>query len=115
MGLKTEKQEYPVAWGPNGILIGFGAAKDLEAGEVYLEIPVNACVTRKSLLQSDLGELITKHPEIFDKHEEDDFSLVIFYMREYMRGSESPWWPSIQITNLSELPLHWSEEEINEF
>jgi hypothetical protein len=93
--VKTEKQEYPVAFGPNGILIGFGAAKDLEAGEVYLELPESACVTRISLLKTDFGELITNHPEIFDKHEEDDMALVVWYMREYMRGKESPWWPSI--------------------
>jgi hypothetical protein len=43
-------------------------------------------VSRKTLLKTDFGELIRKHPEIFDKHEEDDFALVIWYMREYMRG-----------------------------
>ena len=48
-----------------------------------------------------------KHPEIFDKHTEDDMSLVIFYMREYLRWEKSPWFPSLSITNLAEMPFHW--------
>lgn len=42
-------------------------------------------------------------------------SLIIFYLREYERWEKSPWYPSLAITNLSELPVAWSEEEINEF
>ena len=95
--------------------MGHAAAKDLEAMEVYLEIPEGAVVNRQTILKSDLGALMKKHPEIFDKHEEDDMSLIVFYLREYLRGKNSPWYPSIAITNLSELPVVWSEEEIAEF
>jgi len=31
-----ERLNYPVAYGPNGVLIGFGASRDLDAGEFYI-------------------------------------------------------------------------------
>lgn len=56
-----------------------------------------------------------KHPEIFNKHVEDDMALIIWYLYEYLKGEKSEWYPSISITNLSELPFTWSDEEIEEF
>lgn len=56
-----------------------------------------------------------KHPEIFNKFSEDDMSLIIFYFHEKLMGEKSPFFPMINITNLSELPAFWSPEEIAEF
>jgi len=56
-----------------------------------------------------------KHPEIFNKHAEDDFALIVWYLVEYLKGEKSFWYPCIAITNLSELPFLWSKEEIAEF
>ena len=114
LGIKTEKQEYPACYGPNGILVGFGAAKDLEAGEVYLEFPESCGVNRASLLKTDYAPLMKKHPEIFDKHEEDDMALVIFFMRERLRGKDSPWYWSMEIANLADMAYMWTDAEIQE-
>lgn len=107
--------EYPVAFGPNGLLIGFAAAKDLEANEVYMELPESSVVNRTYVMKTPLGALIKKHPEIFEKHEEDDFALIIWYLYERLKGEKSEWYPCLAITNLSELPFSWKDEEIAEF
>lgn len=115
LGHKTTKQEYPVAFGPKGMLVGLAAAKDLEAGEIYLEVPEKAVINRTYIKTTAIGPLFEKHPEIFDKIVEDDMSLIIFYFHEYLKGEKSFWYPMIAITNLSDLPFMWSQEEINEF
>lgn len=87
------------------MLVGLAAAKDLEAGEVYLEIPEQIVINRTLVKASALGPLIEKHPEIFDKIVEDDFSLIIFYFHEKLKGEKSFYFPMINITNLSDIPF----------
>ena len=58
---------------------------------------------------------MAKHPEIFDRYVEDDWTIIIWYFYEYLKGEKSYWYPIINITNLSELPYSWKDEEINEF
>lgn len=77
------------------MLVGLAAAKDLEAGEVYLEIPERAVINRRYIKTTALGPLMDKHPEIFDKIVEDDFSLIIFYFHEKLKGEKSFWYPII--------------------
>jgi hypothetical protein len=56
--------------------------------------------------------ILDRHPELFDNSEVDDLSLVLFFFYEKLKGEKSEWWPSLQITNLSELPYRWEESEI---
>lgn len=115
IGIKNENQEYPVAFGPEGMLVGLAASKDLEAGEIYLEIPEKIVINRTFVKNGELGPLIKKHPEIFDKMVEDDMSIIIFYFHEYLKGEKSFWYPMLAITNLSDLPFLWSQDEIDQF
>lgn len=50
-----------------------------------------------------------KHPEIFDKHHEVDFSLVIYFFHEKLKGEHSFWAPYFNIINLSDLPAFWDD------
>jgi hypothetical protein len=50
------------------MLVGIAASKDLDDGEVYLEIPETLTYNRRTVLKSPIGFIIEKHPEVFDKH-----------------------------------------------
>lgn len=55
-----------------------------------------------------------KHPEIFDKHHEVDFSLVIYFFHEKLKGEHSFWAPYFNIINLSDLPAFWDDQSKSE-
>ena len=80
-----------------------------------MEIPENLTFNRKSILKSEIGPLMAKHPEIFDKHQEDDMSLVIYTFFEKLKGEKSFWSPAFNIINCSDLPAFWDDEAIDEF
>ena len=71
-GVKFDNIEYPVAFNVNGSLIGIAASKDIPAGSLLIELPETIIVNRKTILASELGPLIKKHPEVFNKHMEID-------------------------------------------
>lgn len=99
----------------SGGLVGIAATKDLEPGEKYIEIPEKLTVSRKSILKSEIGPLIDQHPEIFNKHKEDDMSLVLYIFHEKLKGEKSFWLPYLNIINLSDLPAFWDEKMKQEF
>ena len=72
-------------------------------------------MTRAIFKKSEIGFMLERHPELFNDCDIDDMAIVLFYFHEKLKGDKSKFWPSIQITNLSELPYRWSEEEISEF
>lgn len=41
--------------------------------------------------------------------------LIMFYFSEKLKGEASQFLPMLAITNLSDLPAFWKEEEILEF
>ena len=81
-----------------------GAAKDLEPGECYLEVPSTLVINRKTVLKSPVGVLIDRHPELFEDSDVDDPALILFYFYEKLQGEKSFYWPLISITNVSDLP-----------
>jgi hypothetical protein len=50
------------------MLVGIAALKDLDEGEMYMEIPETLTYNRRTVLKSPIGFIIEKHPEIFNKH-----------------------------------------------
>ena len=95
--------------------MGIGAAEDLKENEMYLEIPEVLTFNRAKILKSPIGFIIENHPEVFDKSQEVDFSLIVFIMYEKLKGQDSFWAPYFNIVNPSDLPAFWSDEEILEF
>ena len=89
--------------------------KDIPAGSLLIELPISLIVNRKIILASNLGPLIKKHPDIFNKHNEVDQSLVIFAFHERLKGEKSFWFPAFDIVNISRLPAFWTDKEISEF
>ena len=97
------------------MLAGIAASKDLDEGEIYIEIPESLTYNRRTVLKSPIGFMIAKHSEVFNKHQEVDLALVLYTLYEKLKGEDSFWAPSFAIMNLSDLPAFWKEEEINEF
>ena len=114
-GAKISAIEYPVAFGPNGVLTGIAAAKDIQPGDLLVEMPESLTFNRVTVLKSEIGHLVKKHPEVFDRHEEVDQSLIIYAFYEKLKGESSFWKPAFDIINLSHLPAFWTQEEIDEF
>lgn len=85
-GAKIEKVEYPVCFTKSGMLMGIAAATDLKAGDMYIEIPDTLVISRRTILKSEIGPIILKHPELFDKHNEVDLALVIYFFHERLKG-----------------------------
>jgi hypothetical protein len=50
------------------MLVGIAALKDLDEGEMYMEIPETLTYNRRTVLKSLIGFIVEKHPEIFNKH-----------------------------------------------
>lgn len=114
-GAKIENVEYPVAFTKSGGLVGIGASKDLEPMTPYLEFPESLVYNRKTVYNSEIGHLMDKYPEVFNKHHEVDLAIVIYCFYERLKGDKSHWKPYYDIINVSDLPAFWSDDEINEF
>lgn len=71
-GANFDNIEYPVAFHINGSLVGIGAAKDIPAGSVLIDLPEKLSVNRKTVMNSEIGPLMKAHPDIFNKHAEVD-------------------------------------------
>ena len=92
------------------MLTGIAAAKDLQPGDLLIDIPETLTVNRKTVLKSAIGHIMEKHPEIFDKHEEVDLALVIWAFHEKLKKPEDSFWtPGFNIINLSDLPAFWDD------
>jgi len=106
---------YPVAFGKEGHLIGMAAAKDINPQTAFLFVPQKLIITEYTCRNSKLSTIIDKHPEIFKTHFDAEYLLLIsFLWHELLKGVSSFWYPYLQIINMSELPMFWSEAEIEE-
>ena len=84
------------------------ADRDLKKGDVYADIPESFTINREKLMETDLGDLVRKHPEIFDRHlDEDDMIFVIFYLKEFLKGKASQWNHMFNVAHKSDLPFQW--------
>ena len=91
-GVNVDKVSYPAAFGKDGALTGGFASQPIPEGECFVEVPESATISRKSVYNSELKPLFDRHPEIFDKHQELDLSIVIYVWYERMKGEGSRWY-----------------------
>lgn len=107
--------EYPACFGPDGSMTGIAAKCDIPAGKLLIDLPESLCVSRKTIFKTELGPLLTRHPEIFDKHKELDLAIIVWAFHERLKGKDSFWYPAFDIINISNLPAFWEENDILEF
>eukprot|EP00347_Sterkiella_histriomuscorum_P010279 403376910 len=108
--------DYPVAFGRQGQLIGMAARKDIPPQKAFLFVPQRLMISEVTVRNSKIAPLLSKHPEIFKHHQDAEYLVIIaFVWHELMKGEASFWYPYFQIINLSDLPMLWSDQEIQEF
>lgn len=61
------------------------------------------------------GPIYRQHPEIFEKHYDSEYLLMItFVMHHELLGEKSFWYPFWQVTNEADLPMRWRPDEVDE-
>jgi hypothetical protein len=91
------------------------ASKDIPPQTAFLYVPQHIIITEMTVRNSKIGDLILKHPEIFKDHYDAEYLLlIVFLWHEMLKGEESFWHRYFEIINISELPMIWSDEEIEE-
>ena len=61
------------------------------------------------------GPVYEAHPEIFRDHFDNEYLLmIVFVMHHMLIGEKSFWHPFWQIVNMSDMPMRWEEDEIDE-
>jgi hypothetical protein len=114
-GASFDKIEYPVAFHHGGFLVGIAAKEDIEPGTRVIDLPQNLAYHRINVLRSEIGDIVKNHPEVFDKHQEIDFAIVLYTFHEKLKGDKSFWTPLYNIINLTHLPCFWEGDLVKEF
>jgi hypothetical protein len=61
------------------------------------------------------GPIYKAHPEIFKDHFDHEYLLmIVFVMHHMLIGEKSFWYPFWKIVNMSDMPMRWDEDEIEE-
>lgn len=67
------------------------------------------------MLKSEIGPIILKHPEIFKNHYDAEYLvLIVYFFYEMLKGEKSFWFPYFDVINISDIPMVWNEDEIDE-
>lgn len=81
----------------------------------FLYVPYNLIITEATVMRSPIAHIVQKHPEVFKQHYDSEYlMLASFILHEILKGEESFWHPYLEIINISDLPMLWSEEEVEE-
>ena len=85
---------YPVAFGPNGELVGMAATREIGLGEAYVYVPIKCIINESKFRAStEIGHLVDKHPELFEHRDNSDHLVVIFFLiHEMSKGEDSFWY-----------------------
>lgn len=114
-GVVHPSVEYPVAFGREGQLIGMAAKSDIPPLKAFLFVPHKLIINETLVKRSSIGPLIAKHPELYKHHYDAEYLLLGTYlMHELLKGEASFWHPYFEIVNFSDLPMLWSDDEVNE-
>mmetsp|Transcript_16029 Transcript_16029/g.15449 ORF Transcript_16029/g.15449 Transcript_16029/m.15449 type:complete len:97 (+) Transcript_16029:233-523(+) len=91
------------------------AAKDIEPSTAFLFVPNNLIITEFTVKNSPVNAVIQKHPEIYINHHDAEYLVLItFLWYELLKGENSFYHPYFQIVNISDLPMFWEQEEVEE-
>ena len=110
--------EYPVAFGKHGHLVGMCAARDVPPMTAFLYMPWDLLINEANIRKRspEMAELYDKHPEIFKRHYDAEYLVLIcFIWHERAKGDASFWKPYLDIINFTDLPFLWTDDELSEF
>ena len=66
-------------------------------------------------MKSPIAHIVQKHPEVFRQHYDSEYlMLASFVFHEFLKGEASFWHDYFAIINFSDIPMLWTEEEIDE-
>ena len=78
-GVVRPSIEWPVAYGPEGQLIGARATRGIGLMSAYLYVPVKVTVNVESFQRSEIARIYAEHEDEFDDvGQHEHFPLVFF-------------------------------------
>ena len=109
-GANIEKIVYPSTFGPNGELLGIAVACDIKQGETIMSVPCTYRVDNLTIFADQhIGNVIK---EIVDGESDLELPMVLYFMHQRKLGKESWLHTSITTATPPDLPIVWSDEEI---
>lgn len=90
--------------------MGIALAKDVALGETIMSYPFSVCTNKATIFASDLGQQIRKLelPDTCD----DEFYICLFFMHVLVQGESHPVFFSLKTAQPPDLPLGWTDEEV---
>ena len=87
-GVISSAVRYPVAFGESGQLIGCAAKRPIGFNEAFLYVPMRLVICESKILQSELGPIIKKHPDVFTaggRSNGEHLTLMFFILHEMIQ------------------------------
>jgi hypothetical protein len=114
-GVKHPGVDSPVAFGKQGQLVGMAARKDIPPMTAFVYVPYKLIITEATVMRSPISHIVQKHPKVFKQHYDSEYlMLASFVFHEFLKGEESFWHDYFEIINFSDIPLLWTEDEVDE-
>lgn len=109
-GCRFPKIKWPSCDTNSGIR-GAIATDDISENEVMLEIPINLMLSEPQIFKDPLIGTIMKENETLLK---GDLLLIVGIMHEFLKGSDSFYYPYFQIFPQSNSIIEWTDDELSE-
>lgn len=112
-GFKSSGVEFPAYFGEDGQLRGVVCTKDIAPYEVVMAVPNKILITAtKAREDEDLQPLFDGH-ELFKDPDDGDYNtLIVFLLREKLKGEQSFWAPFIQLVPEIESGIVWDKQTL---
>ena len=81
--------------------------------ESYVYVPARITINIENFKRSWIGEVYSDNMEHFDE-QTPQAPLIFFVAYQMTLGAKSFWHPYFQIAADSDLPMHWSDEELSQ-
>jgi hypothetical protein len=100
----------------DGYRIGAVATLDIQAEEIYLQVPSSIILDSKKAKSSPVSELLDKLTRKFSRSDEYHELLFLLMHQRYVDGSRSDFWPYLSLLptskDLIDLPVYWSADDV---
>ncbi|KRX00204.1 Rubisco LSMT, substrate-binding domain [Pseudocohnilembus persalinus] len=110
-GLLLKNVDYPVGFGLLGVP-GIAASDEIPENTILAAVPNKMIINVKKALESELIEVYKSSPKNFNMkiNEDAEFNiLTLFLIREYIKGTDSFWYPYISSIGKSYTLYDWTK------
>jgi len=93
------------------------AKKDVPPMTAFLYVPFKVIICDHNIRKRnyEVAKVFDAHPEFFKTHKDAEYNtLIIYVMYEMSLGDKSFWHPYFEIISQPDLPMMWTDEELNE-